>query len=96
VCQQNKTEQLQPVSLLQPLPVPTAVWSGIAMDFIKGLPKVSGKSVILTVVDRFSNVAHFIPLGHPVFTRKFWKELFAMARVQLQYSSAFHPQSDGQ
>jgi hypothetical protein len=29
------------------------------------LPKVSGKSVILTVVDKFSKYAHFIPLGHP-------------------------------
>jgi hypothetical protein len=35
------------------------------MDFIEGFPKVGGKSVILTVVDRFSKLAHFIPLGHP-------------------------------
>ncbi|XP_066347702.1 uncharacterized protein [Miscanthus floridulus] len=34
-------------------------------DFIEGLPKVSGKSVILTVVDHFSKYAHFIALGHP-------------------------------
>jgi hypothetical protein len=29
------------------------------------VPKVGGKSVILTVVDRFSKYAHFILLGHP-------------------------------
>ena len=29
------------------------------------MPRVRGKSVILTVVDRFSNYCHFIPLAHP-------------------------------
>jgi hypothetical protein len=35
------------------------------MDFLEGFPKVGGKLVILTVVDRFSKFAHFITLGHP-------------------------------
>jgi hypothetical protein len=35
------------------------------MDFIEALPKVHGKNVILTVVNRFSKFAHFIPLSHP-------------------------------
>jgi hypothetical protein len=35
------------------------------MDFIEGFPKVGRKSVVLTMVDRFSKYAHFIPLGHP-------------------------------
>jgi transposase-like protein len=34
------------------------------MDFIEGFHKINGKSVILTVVDRFSKAAHFITLGH--------------------------------
>ena len=64
-CQRNKTKALHPTGLLQPLPVPSRVWSNIATDFVEALPKVHGKSVILTVVDRFSKYVHFIPLGHP-------------------------------
>ncbi|KAF0911397.1 hypothetical protein E2562_008280 [Oryza meyeriana var. granulata] len=47
------------------LEVPWAVWADVAMDFIEGLPPVHGKTVILTVVDRFSKCAHFIPLVDP-------------------------------
>lgn len=54
VCQRNKTEHLHPAGLLLPLPVPSVVWSDVSMDFIEGFPRVEGKSVILTVVDRFS------------------------------------------
>lgn len=61
-CQHNRMEQLHPAGLLQPLEVPSAVWSDIAMDFIEGLRHVNGKSVILMVVDRFSKYVHFIPL----------------------------------
>jgi len=35
------------------------------MDFVEGFQKVGTKSVVLTVVDRFSKFAHFITLGHP-------------------------------
>jgi hypothetical protein len=50
MCQRNKVEQLHPAGLLQPLDMPGAVWSHIAMDFVEGFPRISGKSV-MTVVD---------------------------------------------
>jgi hypothetical protein len=64
-CQKNKTEQLHPAGLLQPLQVLSAVWAIFTIDFIEGLPKVGGKSYILTVIDHFSKYVHFLPLGHP-------------------------------
>jgi transposase InsO family protein len=119
-------DQLCPGGLLQPLDVPSTVWVDIAMDFVERFPRINDKSIILTVVDRFSKFTHFISLGHPytatsvahafftdivrlhglpssitsdhdpVFTSKFWQELFSLAGVKLNLSSAFHPQSDGQ
>ncbi|KAI2644146.1 Transposon Tf2-6 polyprotein [Labeo rohita] len=46
----------------RPLPIPSRPWSHLALDFVSGLPPSRGNTVILTVVDRFSKAAHFIPL----------------------------------
>lgn len=65
VCQRYKSEHMQLAGLLLPLPVPQAVWTDVALDFVEALPRVRSKSVILTIVERFSKYSHFIPLAHP-------------------------------
>lgn len=48
--------------LQPPLHVPRRPWSHISMDFVTGLPASDDNTAILTVVDRFSKIAHFIPI----------------------------------
>jgi hypothetical protein len=96
------------------------------MDFIVGLPRSqAGYDSIWVIMDRFTKVAHFIPVkmtysgaklaeiyiswivclhGVPKkivsdrgsqFTSKFWKKLHESMDNKLNFSSAYHPQTDG-
>jgi transposase InsO family protein len=65
VFQQNKVETIKTLGLLQPLSIPSQCWEEVSMDFITGLPKSEGKSVIMVIVDRLTKYAHFCALSHP-------------------------------
>lgn len=62
VCARCKPSRSAPSGTLLPLPIPQASWTHISMDFITDLPRSSGCTVIWVVVDRFSKMAHFVPL----------------------------------
>ena len=62
ICQHTHTH---PAGLLQPLPVPASVWQDLSMDCVEGLPRSKGYTVILVIVDRLTQFAHFLPLKHP-------------------------------
>ncbi|GJT16655.1 retrotransposable element Tf2 [Tanacetum coccineum] len=51
--------------LLQPLSIPATIWSSISMDFVEGLLKSQGKTVIFVVVDRLKKYAYFVAFAHP-------------------------------
>jgi hypothetical protein len=62
-CYRVKAERQRPTGLLQPLKIPQWKWEEISMEFIVGLPTTqSGYDSIWVIVDRFSKVAHFIPV----------------------------------
>uniref|UniRef100_A0A8C5MLT5 Uncharacterized protein n=1 Tax=Leptobrachium leishanense TaxID=445787 RepID=A0A8C5MLT5_9ANUR len=95
------------------------------MDFIVDLPPSEGNTTILTVIDRFSKMAHFVPLkklpsseqlagifakevvrlhGIPQeivsdrgtqFISRFWRSFCKEMGINLSFSSAYHPQSNG-
>jgi hypothetical protein len=65
VCQKNKVETIKTLGLLQPLAIPSQHSEEVSMDFITGLPKSEGKSVIMVIVDRLTKYAHFCALSHP-------------------------------
>jgi hypothetical protein len=82
VYQRNKGETVKSLGILQPLPIPTAIWRDISMDFIVGLPKLVNNSVTMVVVDRPSKYAHFFSLQHPFTTsivaQRFMDQIFKL------------------
>jgi transposase InsO family protein len=67
-CQRNKPSRHRRNGLLHPLELPNSLWSSISMDFITDLPESENCTTIWVVVDRFTKMAHFIPLKEKTAT----------------------------
>ncbi|RVW42513.1 Transposon Tf2-12 polyprotein [Vitis vinifera] len=92
VCQMDKTERKKATGLLQPLPIPEKPWESISMDFITGFPKL----FFSNVVKHFGLPRDIVSDRDARFTGKFWVELFKLLGSELKFSTANHPQTDGQ
>ncbi|KAF8753261.1 hypothetical protein RHS01_06869 [Rhizoctonia solani] len=99
-CQANQQAHA-PVISLKPLEVPPFPFHTISYDFITGFPKSNGHNAILVVIDSFSKFGHFILTSKKV-TAKGLADLFVshgpLSRLGIKpsFSSAYHPESDGQ
>ncbi|GKA63332.1 putative nucleotidyltransferase, ribonuclease H [Tanacetum coccineum] len=89
--------------LYLPLPIPTQPWSDVSMDFVLGLPQRPSDAVCLVAHLYFRDVYRLHGLPASIvsdrgtrFVSHFWRSLWRMVNTQLNFSSAYHPQTDGQ
>jgi len=62
LCQRTKAPRHAKHSLLHLLELACIPWTHMITDFITDLPESEGATIILVVVDRFTKMAHFIPI----------------------------------
>ena len=61
-CCRVKVPRHHPYGWLEPSPIPRKPWQSISLDFITDLTDSKGFNVILTVVDRYTKMAHLVPV----------------------------------
>ncbi|KAL5576679.1 hypothetical protein UlMin_018378 [Ulmus minor] len=91
VCQKIKVEHQHPVGDLQPIEIPEWKWEQISMDFVVGLPRTTNEIVRLHGVPMW-----IISDRDSHFTSTFWRSVQRAMGTKLQFSTAFHPQTNGQ
>ncbi|XP_039005173.1 uncharacterized protein LOC120132499 [Hibiscus syriacus] len=94
-----KTEHQHPSRLLQPIKIPELKWERITMNFITGLPmNPSKKDSVVYLRDRqIAWISLSIISDRDLrFTSIFWKALHMGLSTRLDFSTAFHLQTDGQ
>ncbi|KAH9704886.1 hypothetical protein KPL70_011644 [Citrus sinensis] len=85
-CRQAKSK-VQPYRLDTPLPIPSAPWTDISMDFILGLPR--------EIVRLHGMPRTIVSNRDAKFLSYFWKTLWAKLGTKLLFSTTCHPQTDG-
>jgi len=95
-CQPNKTARHKKCGKLVPLEIPLRPWEQISMDFITDIPNIKAYNQCLVIVDRFTNMAHFIPLKNRkvkelalIFVREVWRLHGLPKRVVSDRDTAF-------
>ena len=70
------------------------VYTNSMEDHVEHLCKVF--KILRDVVKHWGIPKHIISDRDPRFTGSFWRELFSLLGSELQFSTSFHPQTDGQ
>ncbi|KAA3477431.1 integrase [Gossypium australe] len=97
ICQQVKAEHQVSSGLLQPIMIPKWKWDRVTMDFVSDFSLDKLAELYISKIVQL----HRVPLSiisdrDPRFTSRFWKKLQEALGTKLHFSTAFHPQTDGQ
>ncbi|GKD47897.1 putative reverse transcriptase domain-containing protein [Tanacetum coccineum] len=102
-CAKFKAEHQRPSGLLVQPEIPQWKWDNITMDFVTKLPKSSqGYDTIWVIVDRLTKSAIFTPMRETDFMEKLARMYLRKRSLQkalgtnLDMSTVYHPQTDGQ
>ncbi|KAE8701689.1 hypothetical protein F3Y22_tig00110515pilonHSYRG00071 [Hibiscus syriacus] len=100
VCQWSKGV-LTNAGLYIPLPVPEAPWFDVSMDFVLACRKTMEADRIVYLYFKEIVRLHGVPQSitsdrDTKFISHFWKSLWGKLGTQLNFSSTYHPQTDGQ
>ncbi|KAJ9551973.1 hypothetical protein OSB04_016018 [Centaurea solstitialis] len=99
-----KAEHQRPHGKMQPLEIPEWKWEDITMDLITKLPKTPRKFdaiwlaeiYVKEVVSRHGVPVSIISDRDVRFTSRFWERFHSELGTKLHFSTAYHPQTDGQ
>ncbi|GJU66667.1 reverse transcriptase domain-containing protein [Tanacetum coccineum] len=95
-CAKVKAEHQRPAGLLVQPDIRKWKWDNITMDFVTKLPKSSQGYDTILVVTRQGIPVSIICDRDPRFASHFWRSLQKALGTNLDMSTAYHPQTDGQ
>nr|GEW93076.1 putative reverse transcriptase domain-containing protein [Tanacetum cinerariifolium] len=104
-CAKVKVEHHKPSGMLQQPEILVWKWERIAMDFVSGLPITSsGYDTIWVITDQLTKSAHFLLMKKKasmekltlLYLKKFMYRHGEALGTNLDVSTAYHPQTDGQ
>ncbi|GKB07943.1 putative reverse transcriptase domain-containing protein [Tanacetum coccineum] len=97
-CSKVKAEHQKPSGLLQQTKIPEWKWENITMDFIIKLPRTSSghDAIWVIIIARHAVSMSIISDRNSHFTSRIWLSLQKALGEQLDLSTAYHPQTDGQ
>ncbi|GJV31644.1 putative reverse transcriptase domain-containing protein [Tanacetum coccineum] len=96
-CAKVKAEHQKSFGLLQQPKIPVWKWERITMDFVSGLPRTpSGYDTIWVICAGMVYMFRSFQIEIAIFTSNFWRSLQKALGTNLDMSTAYRPQTDGQ